>query len=139
MWAPFGKKKQLPGLSSWKKKSSCSYKTSHRLCTIGYTQDIFLYRIVPWQSYLLDLLGSSEPVWQETGKEFILTTSSLTWVRNCNIQFMIRSSCFTWITSHIQQFVFRMVHGFPYRVGTLWVGLLYLMLQTEFSEGESAK
>ena len=29
MWAPFGKKKQLPGLSSWKKNNSCSwnYKT----------------------------------------------------------------------------------------------------------------
>ena len=24
MWAPRGRKKQLPGLSSWKKKSSCS-------------------------------------------------------------------------------------------------------------------
>ena len=26
MWAPLGRKKQLPGLSSWKKYSSCSYK-----------------------------------------------------------------------------------------------------------------
>ena len=27
IWAPLGKKKQLPGLNSWKKNNSCSYNT----------------------------------------------------------------------------------------------------------------
>lgn len=29
MWAPRGRKKQLPGLSAWKKKSSCSCEVGH--------------------------------------------------------------------------------------------------------------
>lgn len=29
MWAPRGRKKQLPGLSAWKKNSSCSCEVGH--------------------------------------------------------------------------------------------------------------
>jgi len=41
--------------------------------------------------------------------------------------------------TEVNGLVFRMVQGPTHRVGTLWVGLLYLASQSKSHEGESIK
>ena len=46
----------------------------------------------------------------------------------------MKSYCFAWIASLSQWLIFRMIHGLPRRVRTLWVNVHYLTSRSELDE-----